>query len=256
MAHVVGPIDVDDLPTLLIVPDANGYKVEFSESVISTDLPGGLSRTRVDFINSTGTADVQWTCNPLQFQYLTAFKRKAINKGANPFLCYLISDDELLKLYVVKFVPKTFHLVGQSGLTYIVAATLEVVPSTADDTADQSIIDTFTKYGDGSAQALALLQAIASQQSSASAVSASVALNITQLINAMSDVLTIQAFVNSQNDTVSSRLGYTYPTLYKISQTLGNLGSYPVSAVTLIDQSNGQHYKLSVNNGNVQLDRI
>lgn len=119
------------LPSLLLPPDQANYVSQFGHTVISTELDGGASRFRGDQLGSSFKVTVQWTMNVKNYNYLTAFYRNAINFGADPFTVGLYLDSAAIQNYTAHFVPDSFGLTSQQGLTFIVGAVLEVIPDSS-----------------------------------------------------------------------------------------------------------------------------
>lgn len=128
------------MPTLLLPPDQDSYATQFGHTVVSTQLDGGASRFRADQLGSAFKLSVKWTMSKKNYNYLTAFYRNAIKFGADPFTIGLILDSGDVQNYTAHFLPDTFGLTGQSGDTYIVQATLEVLPDTSYYTNDATIV--------------------------------------------------------------------------------------------------------------------
>lgn len=122
-----------------IPPDQDGYTVEDGIETISVALDGGLSRSRADIIGAAATVSVKWTLDPNNYLYIRSFYKGTTRSGAEPFLLDLLYNVPTLTECVCKFIPGTFKLIEQTGLTYVVAATLEVV-SVEDD------LDEMTSY--------------------------------------------------------------------------------------------------------------
>lgn len=115
--------------TLLLPPDQASYASQFGHTTVATALDGGASRFRADQLGASFLVQVQWTCDKVNYDYLCAFYRLATNFGSLPFLLplYLDSSDLLLP-YTVHFVPDTFGLKSQVGQTFVMGASLEVLP--------------------------------------------------------------------------------------------------------------------------------
>jgi hypothetical protein len=128
------------LPALAVAPDSDGYSVDHTNPVIDTALDGGPSRFRLGQIGAPAIATVQWTLARQAYDYLMAFFRTTIKMGSLPFTVYLIVDGHAPASYTVHIVPGTFKLAGQSGLSYIVTAQLEVVVAAVDATADAATV--------------------------------------------------------------------------------------------------------------------
>lgn len=131
------------LPNLALSPDQANYTSapnSANPGVVSTQLDGGASRFRADQLGTSLVYTIQWTCNKKNYNYLMAFWRTAVNFGADPFTIDLILDSGDLQTYEAHFVPGTFGLTGQSGETYIVAASIEVLPEASYASGDAAIL--------------------------------------------------------------------------------------------------------------------
>lgn len=119
--------------TLRIAPDADGYVVDDGDANVAIQLDGGDPRSRGDKIGAIATVTVQWTVGPSDADYLRAFYRNGAGAdgvpGSLPFNISLVGIDSTTpQTYVARFVPRTFGLRSQSGLTYVYAAQLWVKP--------------------------------------------------------------------------------------------------------------------------------
>ena len=119
--------------TLRIAPDAQGYQVEDGNASVATQLDGGDPRVRGDKVGAIATVTCQWTLGPSDADYLRAFYRTGAGAngvpGCAPFNISLVGiDSSTSQVYVARFVPGTFALKQQSGLTYVYAAQLWVLP--------------------------------------------------------------------------------------------------------------------------------
>ena len=119
--------------------------MQFGEETLRVKLDGGRGRYRKDIFQSSSMLNVSWICDREQYQYLVAFYRTATMRGALPFTIDLIIDDMDLKEYEANFMPGTFTLTSQRGLSYTVSATIEVAqPVNVDEvTDDTAIIDAY-----------------------------------------------------------------------------------------------------------------
>lgn len=127
-------------PALLLPPDQANYVAPFGHTVLSAQLEGGASRFRQDQLGAVFLLAVQWTCDAFNYNYLMAFYRTAISYGALPFTIGLLLDSGAIQTYTAHFVPDTFGLTSQSGNTFIVGATLEVIPNSSYASGDAAII--------------------------------------------------------------------------------------------------------------------
>jgi hypothetical protein len=105
---------------------------------VSTQLDGGAARVRSDKLGAVHTVNVQWTVSPFNYAYLRAFYRTATTRAASPFQMLLIIENPTPDLYVCQFVPGSFQLKSQIGLTYVVGAQLWAAPS--NPTTDAAVI--------------------------------------------------------------------------------------------------------------------
>lgn len=152
-------------PTMVTPPDSTGYVVQYpNETVSSGRLEGGASRNRKDVIGATGQVDVQWTCGPARFNYIEAFYRTAIEAGSDSFYIDLIYGDADVETHLVKFVPGTYQLASQMGLTYVLKGSLEVYPLDVNTSNDQTTIALYTAYGDNAGDVLARLATFVNYQ--------------------------------------------------------------------------------------------
>jgi hypothetical protein len=106
----------------------DNYSAQDGNSVYAVQLDGGSSRFRQDQLNPAGTITVQWTLDGPGYDVLRAFYA-SVNYGADPFLIDLLWEAQGVLEYTVHFVPGTFKLTSQRGYTYVVQATLEVLPN-------------------------------------------------------------------------------------------------------------------------------
>jgi hypothetical protein len=128
------------LPILLLPPDQASYAFTPVASSVATQLDGGASRFRADQLGAAIVFTVQWTLDAFNYAYLLAFFRTAITYGSDPFSLDLILDSGVPQTYTCHFMPGTFNLVSQSGNTYIVGATLEILPNSAYASSDAALI--------------------------------------------------------------------------------------------------------------------
>jgi hypothetical protein len=130
-----------DLMKCAIPVDSASYVAEAGDDFISTKLDGGASRQRLAQLGSVATVNVQWSVGRDSYDYLQAFYRQ--NKGKT-FSIDLILDYAEPREYTARFVPKTWKLASQSGLTYVQQVQLEVVPLPVNNDEDQMILSRYT----------------------------------------------------------------------------------------------------------------
>lgn len=128
---------------MLIPPDQSGYSVQDGSEVLRQQLDGGRGRIRADILNASRKINCQWSVGPEDYKYLRSFYN--VNK-ARAFEIDLYLDEPILTTHTANFIPDTFGLVSQSGLTFIVGCQIEAEP--IDTLAyDESFIDLIDIYG-------------------------------------------------------------------------------------------------------------
>lgn len=125
---------------LTLPPDQQGYSFAAGSTNISTELDGGAARYRTDKLGAAMKFPVQWTLSKKNYNFLMAFYRTQLNYGVLPFTIDLILDSGDLQTYTCHFVPDTFGLTSQVGATYVIGATLEVIPDPTYAAGDAAII--------------------------------------------------------------------------------------------------------------------
>lgn len=124
-------------PKCVIPPERSGYAGTPGVDVVSTALDGGLGRYRADQLGCSEQVTVQWSVGKADYNYLRAFFRQY---KAGPFLIDLILDFADATEYTAFFVPGTWTLNSNVGITFVVQATLEVAPLPPDANGDAIIL--------------------------------------------------------------------------------------------------------------------
>lgn len=125
---------------LLVRPTLAGFGVAFGDSVITTKLDGGASRTRLDKVGATHEVQAQWMLTATAYNYLMAFYRTEVDYGSLPFTLKMKSIDKAsLETYTAKFSSPP-SLTAFYGNIFQVSATLEVTPLAHDEGTDQATI--------------------------------------------------------------------------------------------------------------------
>lgn len=115
---------------LKLSPDSTGFTVLDGNTNVAIQLDGGDPRVRADQLGAASLVTGQWTLGPEDYDTLRAFYRTGTFFGSMPFLIDLVGvDGSELTTYVARFVPGTFKLLSQSGLTYIQGASMWVTPT-------------------------------------------------------------------------------------------------------------------------------
>jgi hypothetical protein len=146
--QTAGGTQVDDVTVsgaydaITLLPDSSGYSGANSSPVVSTKLDGGAPRIRATQLGAVSQVNVQWTTDSPNFEYLQALYR-ANGYGAKRILAKLILDTSQPQFYVVTVEPGSWRLISQQGQTYVLGATLNVVPNPPNPAYDQSIVDMF-----------------------------------------------------------------------------------------------------------------
>ena len=134
------------LEKLLLIPEQSSYRYGPDNSVITTTLDGGYSKSRTDLVNNASIVSCSWLLKDYHYQYFRAFFKAATDKGVFPFLIDLILDQPYLEEYEAKFIPESVQMDTPQGLMYTVTADLEVIPI-ADIEFAQGIVDAYTPGG-------------------------------------------------------------------------------------------------------------
>ncbi len=131
------------MKTLQLIPGSASYAATDEPEIIHNPLDGGRGRFRRDWIKVSRTVNVQFSMDPLKFEYLCCFYRYAMRNASQPFEAQLVIDESALTVHECHFVPDTFKLVQQEGLLYVVAAQFEITPLDYDAGDDETAIDAY-----------------------------------------------------------------------------------------------------------------
>lgn len=109
-----------------LIPSRASYQVGSPRGAVrSVELDGGASYMRRGVLNGARQVSVSFVLDPDEYDLLCGFYRIYLDKPQF-FLMDLIIDHADLEEYQITFVPDTFRLTSQAGLSYTVSATLEV----------------------------------------------------------------------------------------------------------------------------------
>lgn len=136
------------LSKFILPPDNSQYSVADGKEVVATQLDGGAARYRRDILGATSTVNVAWILGTNDYKYMRSFYRALTLKGAKPFLIDLILDEPTLTEHKAYFVPGSFQLTGQKGLTYWVSAQLEVYPAEIDYDYEAGFAALYSEFGE------------------------------------------------------------------------------------------------------------
>lgn len=149
---------------LYLEPIDESYAIQPpQDEVLSVQLDGGAGRYRADIDGGSTTVAASWVLDAIQYQYLWAFFRSSINRGADPFLIDLDVEGLGYGEQTAHFVPGSLQLTGKQGEIYMVSARLEVMAPDGDTDFDASIVDAFEAMGDSTDLSLDLLSQIVNE---------------------------------------------------------------------------------------------
>ena len=117
---------------LILLPDQISYSVNSANEVLRIQLDGGRGRYRRNILNGSRIVNCQWTVSPENFQYLNVFYRYFVENSSEQFLVDLYLDDPILTEHKANFIPGSFSLSSQTGLTFVVNTQIEVIPKPYD----------------------------------------------------------------------------------------------------------------------------
>jgi hypothetical protein len=129
----------------LIPPNVDGYGHQQNAESLSAELDGGAPKVRRDIIGAAFLLDLSWVLDREGYTYARAFYRTATDHGSLPFTIDLIIEEDGLVEYEARFVPGSWKLSGQRGLSYSVTAQVWVSPPINPDEAtdDAAIISAY-----------------------------------------------------------------------------------------------------------------
>ena len=112
---------------LPIPPDQTGYVLTEGKEILSVALAGGPSRYRRDTVGASCKLQALWILDPNEFETLRSFYKSTRYNNAAWFDADLLVDQPYISSYKASFIPGSFQLKSQYGLTYEVTADLEVI---------------------------------------------------------------------------------------------------------------------------------
>lgn len=110
-------------------PDENGYTFKDGAEVLRTQLSSGRGRFTRGILNAAIPLTVQWTCDEGEYDYLMEVHRQHVAEGYAPFQIDLIIDTDAFVEHWVRMMPGSFGLSSHRGRSYVMQATLEVLPT-------------------------------------------------------------------------------------------------------------------------------
>lgn len=114
-------------------PNSAAYTGSDGNTVIGTELDGGLSRNRQDQINASSKVQCQWILeSKYDFDRWRDFYLGVARSGAVRFLMDLVIDYGEPTEYVCNFIPGTYSFDGRNGPVHIVSCQVEAAPIAID----------------------------------------------------------------------------------------------------------------------------
>lgn len=111
------------------------YSIIENSQLLYQALPGGLGKTRLDFIDDVEKRIlVSWSCDPTEYTYLQQFVRQNIADDCPLFDIDLIVGDSLVAEYQARFVPESFQTKSIIGYSFECSAEVLVIQGSVDDT--------------------------------------------------------------------------------------------------------------------------
>lgn len=140
-------------------PHQSGYGLGMP-GAIATQIAVPQSFSRKDIERNTVPVTVSWALTDYGYQYIRSFFRGVLAKGNKPFQVELIVQNSQLDIYTAFFQQGSFRLASLVGCTFIVQATLDVVPNYTDPAYDTSLLAVYQAFEDDAAKALNLFSVI------------------------------------------------------------------------------------------------
>lgn len=119
----------DVWPSFLPTPEQDGYRVSRVKDTVFTRLDGGPSRVRLDSLGTPHEVDVTWFCDETEYTGLIGFLRERAIYRTRYFRMPLILDVPVAVNYLCRLLDAPEALESTRGLSFIVRATLEVLPN-------------------------------------------------------------------------------------------------------------------------------
>ena len=114
------------LTTLPFLPEKSSYSYNQLDGLLSVELEGGLSKSRVDKKGKSQLVDCQWILDEKEFLFFMQFKEVIAANGANRIKVNLILDSNTVELYDCKIVPDSVVLSQPSSVSFVVSCQLEI----------------------------------------------------------------------------------------------------------------------------------
>lgn len=133
---------------LRFAPILAAYATDPGQSVIGTELDGGMGAYRTDILNPADKVNCQWVLPSKEdYREFVIFYKGPGKEGAATFLMDLVIDDPDPIERTCRFIPGTYKLVSIQGQTYTVQAQLEVEPLYLDPDYYDTLYMLIEEYG-------------------------------------------------------------------------------------------------------------
>lgn len=130
-------------------PNSAFYTARDGNTVVGTELDGGLGRYRQDQLNASHKVQCQWVLESKEdFRLWRYFYRGVALSGASRFLMDLVIDDGEIEEFTCNFVPGTYSLDSINGPVHTVSSEIEVKPNALDAEYYAAIWMLDSQYGD------------------------------------------------------------------------------------------------------------
>jgi hypothetical protein len=116
--------------TLEYEPVRDGYTVQPSYPVVETQLKGGLTTKRLEYLYLPHIVTLNWVLTtPQDYTRFMGFFRTSLNGGNDQFLMDLLTDIMVPTTHICRLKGPLPQLTRKKGSSFYVSATFEVVPN-------------------------------------------------------------------------------------------------------------------------------
>lgn len=116
-------------PSYLPTPEQGGYRVRRGNDSIAIRLDGGPARVRRDSLGTPHQVSVTFMCTEEEYTGLIGFCRERAQSRTRFFRIPLLIDVPVAVNYRARILDEPEALESTRGLTFLVGATLEVLPN-------------------------------------------------------------------------------------------------------------------------------
>lgn len=118
-------------------PTQEGYAAQKRSGLVSVDVVGGPSWSRLDTTGNPFKLSVSWDLFGDKYDMFMGYVRNWERSGGDPFLIDLLLEGSHFVEYQATFVPDSVQLESNRGLLFTVSAVLEVMPKFVDPCSDE-----------------------------------------------------------------------------------------------------------------------